>query len=360
MKRFKTRWFEFVLTTTRISIQTVPQPSAVFDLHFEPHPDRGNICAAVSSTGTISFFRLDVPSNDSTATSSHQSSSELLQPLSVLRIPDLDEDTLFTYFTWHPTIPGLMAITTAAGQVSVVQIHADYSGLDIIEPAALEHSLEAWVVAFAPSSSSADAFTTLLSGGDDSALKHTTLCTSTDEEEVDTYTFPYPPVTNKKIHTAGVTAILPLSIPDHFGDDHLVLTGSYDDTLRLLRVKPLHKLSPGRPVIVLTEINLGGGVWRLSVIGVPIVDGEKWEVVVLVSCMHAGTRILRIRGVGDAEAGMEVLARFEEHRSMNYGSDWSRIDSQLRGNSKEVLCVSTSFYDRLLCVWTFQEGQPES
>lgn len=252
-----------------------------------------------------------------------------------------------------------MAITTAAGQVVVVQIHKDYTGLNVIDPAALEHSLEAWVVAFTPASNT-DPSTTLLSGGDDSALNYTTLSASHDKDSPEaTQTFPYTPITNRNIHTAGVTAILPLSLPNHVADDHLILTGSYDDNLRLLRVKPLHNMTPGRPVTVLAEQNLGGGVWRLNVVGSPVVnhDDGRWEVTVLVSCMHAGTRVVRIcgGGDGDVEAEICVLARFEEHKSMNYGSDWSREESRLGGDMKEVVCVSTSFYDRLLCVWSFQE-----
>ena len=41
----------------------------------------------------------------------------------------------------------------------------------------------------------------------------------------------------------------------------------------------------------------------------------------------------------------EVLARFEEHRSMNYGSD------VLPTNGKLKSIVSTSFYDKRLCLW---------
>lgn len=65
--------------------------------------------------------------------------------------------------------------------------------------------------------------------------------------------------------------------------------------------------------------------------------------------MHAGARILRLEGAGDAREGelaweFEVLAKFEEHQSMNYGSD-----VQQGSDGRKV--VSTSFYDRLLAVW---------
>ena len=82
--------------------------------------------------------------------------------------------------------------------------------------------------------------------------------------------------------------------------------------------------------------------------------------------MHAGSRVVRLTrqddgrrqrsglpdssegdGDGEAEWRFEVLAKFEEHKSMNYGSD-IRPDGVADGH---MTVVSTSFYDRLLCVW---------
>ena len=70
--------------------------------------------------------------------------------------------------------------------------------------------------------------------------------------------------------------------------------------------------------------------------------------VILASCMYAGTRVLRLdRQAGDGEWRFDILGRFEEHQSMNYASDVQPDD----GNRK--LIVSTSFYDKLLCLWRF-------
>jgi diphthamide biosynthesis protein 7 len=67
--------------------------------------------------------------------------------------------------------------------------------------------------------------------------------------------------------------------------------------------------------------------------------------------MHAGTRILRLRQEGgeEGEWQFEVLARFEEHKSMNYGSDVQTLI--MEGKESKMKIVSTSFYDKLLCVW---------
>lgn len=88
--------------------------------------------------------------------------------------------------------------------------------------------------------------------------------------------------------------------------------------------------------------------------------------IILASCMHAGSRMVRLSRSADDEDGdssssssssssskwsFEVLGMFEEHESMNYGSD-----VQPGGVSNVKTIVSTSFYDKLLCVWRFDVG----
>jgi diphthamide biosynthesis protein 7 len=76
--------------------------------------------------------------------------------------------------------------------------------------------------------------------------------------------------------------------------------------------------------------------------------------------MHAGTRVVRLSRCGDGwEFG--VLAKFEEHKSMNYGSDVQPLltgvggDGGVEGGAEQQhekrVIVSTSFYDKLMCVW---------
>ena len=69
--------------------------------------------------------------------------------------------------------------------------------------------------------------------------------------------------------------------------------------------------------------------------------------------MHAGTRIVQLSRSGD-EWEFAVLAKFEEHKSMNYGSDVQPLvgGSGVGGRERQRrVIVSTSFYDRLMCVW---------
>lgn len=152
-------------------------------------------------------------------------------------------------------------------------------------------------------------------------------------------------------HTAGVTAILPLSVP-MVDDAPIVLTGSYDESLRVY-----HATRRGE---ILAEQGLDGGVWRLQLLDtteVPGSDGSEWRFLVLASCMHAGTRLVRVtckQQDGTAEWDIEVLAKFTEHESMNYASgvwEGGKVSRKTAG-AFELLCVSSSFYDRRLCVWT--------
>jgi diphthamide biosynthesis protein 7 len=75
--------------------------------------------------------------------------------------------------------------------------------------------------------------------------------------------------------------------------------------------------------------------------------------------MHAGSRIVQLSRSGD-EWEFAVSAKFEEHKSMNYGSDVQPLVAGAGGGDVEGgeqqakrVIVSTSFYDKLMCVWSF-------
>lgn len=178
-----------------------------------------------------------------------------------------------------------------------------------------------------------------------------------EDEENDIEDTPLPPLLlnaddKARHHTAGVTSILPLPIPllhPLANGEPLLLTGSYDENLRVY-----HATRGGD---VLAEAGLGGGVWRLQLLNSTRTEtaksasqrGEKWTFLVLASCMHGGTRVVRVAvGGEEAAAGIEVLAEFTEHESMNYASDVWRPHDQATG---ELRVVSSSFYDRRVCVW---------
>lgn len=75
---------------------------------------------------------------------------------------------------------------------------------------------------------------------------------------------------------------------------------------------------------------------------------------ILASCMHAGTRIVRLVMDGSDGPRFELLATFEENESMNYGSD-VQPKREEENSSRQFTVVSTSFYDKRVCLWKFQD-----
>jgi len=256
------------------------------------------------------------------------------------------EDVLITAFSWHPD-GSTVGMSLSSGDVCLgksTNITSDTTPRNVV---ALTHDLEAWTLAFLPDGSG------VLSGGDDGALRFTELprdpvdALSGSIMEPDYPSSRRTPWADKKIHGAGVTAIFPIHC-DEAG--LLIVTGSYDDHIRLIYAPLVGRRQ------VLSELNLGGGVWRLKVLDRKPASQElpgrfelePKELLLLVSCMHAGARIVKL-SCSDPTWNFEVLAKFEEHKSMNYGSD-----SQPQVNDRgQRTYISTSFYDRLLCLWRY-------
>ncbi|ODA83435.1 hypothetical protein RJ55_01949 [Drechmeria coniospora] len=324
-------------------VQTVLQPSALLDVRF--HPQHGAILAAVSSTGTLAVFTLDPG----------RSATEPLRQLATSKCPDLTEDTLFLQCAWHPTLERVMAVTTSGGLSRLLFLD---DGWRIRHHLDLEmaNSLEAWSIAFSPPTTGPDESTqsaSVYGGGDDSLLRYGLCSWAADAADASpTITMPHVPLAVKNQHGAGVTAILPLPLRSADGG-RIVLTGSYDDHLRVFVIHDLDASGGARRVRLAAEKKLGGGVWRLGLVRVSSSEPDAPSTVrILASCMHAGVRLVDVESHDGLEWTCTVLARFEEHRSMNYASDCVVVDD---GGSERLLCVSTSFYDKLLCVWEYPE-----
>ena len=119
-------------------------------------------------------------------------------------------------------------------------------------------------------------------------------------------------------HDAGVTSILPVS-------DSLVLTGSYDNHLRLFDYRNFR-----RPVC---SVDLDGGVWRI------FPRPRSNLSAFLTCCMQTGAKTVSLN------LGLETIEerlRFEpeEERRLIYGASWQDEDTV-------VLC---SFYEKNLYV----------
>jgi diphthamide biosynthesis protein 7 len=259
---------------------------------------------------------------------------------------------------WFQNSADGFAVTFSDSRTSVFGTHGSISE-EIAEWGTYEakQMIEVWFVALSTSANPDTGIQTpfMFTGNDFGSLHTRRFDTAVLDEDEHVAPMLLEHDDRARHHTAGVTAILPLEVP-MVDDAPVLLTGSYDESLRVY-----HATRRGE---VLAEEGLDGGVWRLQLLDtskVPgssdAVDGAEWRFLVLASCMHAGTRLVRVTCKmqdGGSEWGIEVLAKFTEHESMNYASGvW--VGGKKReeaGCSSQLLCVSSSFYDRRLCVWT--------
>lgn len=320
--------------------------------------------AVASSTATLSIFRLKV-------TRPYNQSPEL-ESASVIRIKGVGDEVLFLSCAWHPSVPDTIAVTTSTGAVHVMTIDMDQRCGFFPPVAVLTHTLEAWTVAFSPFTSQlsirADSLgedkgvpdneralisATLYSGSDDSLLQYTSCILPARSISLDSVPHPTSSVSHKlNGHGAGVTAILPTSVTIA-GGSQIVVTGSYDDCIRVFSIPDPTANVGVRQAICLAKQDLGGGVWRLKLISQSTSsETRRWTMRIMASCMHAGVRVVDIDGDTFGSCQITVAARFEEHKSMNYGSDFLPGDS--------LLCISTSFYDKLLCIWDIKSSTDQA
>jgi diphthamide biosynthesis protein 7 len=115
---------------------------------------------------------------------------------------------------------------------------------------------------------------------------------------------------------------------------------SYDASVRVFDMR-----KPSTPVIS-TEV--GGGVWRVKWHPEPQRRDD-----LLVACMHDGFKVLRYDALAKADAvtreiTANTVSRFDEHKSLAYGVDWSYKSV---GDNGKTRIGSCSFYDHLLHVW---------
>ncbi|KAK6524123.1 hypothetical protein TWF694_005786 [Orbilia ellipsospora] len=273
-----------------------------------------------TSTGQIIVYSLNISPNP---TLHHISTHEITDPT-----------TLLLNLSISPTNPLVLSATTNSSAIILFKFtDSSFTTVQIITRILnSQNGLEAWISAFSLDGN------TLYSGGDDASFA-TWSASPIYTTESDTAFEMVLCSRNRRAHTAGVTAILPVTI----SEKEFILTGSYDQYIRIY--SPLTRRFVG-------EMDLGGGVWRLEVISDHIhmsalsqdeIAGTVW---ILASCMHAGCRVLKIDLMGEGEdVKITVVAGMEEHESMNYAS------AVVRSADEVPVFVSTSFYDKRVCCW---------
>ncbi|CAK1595804.1 unnamed protein product [Parnassius mnemosyne] len=262
-------------------IQTI-DTSGILDQKWCHHPIQNYpVLGVVTSEGFIQLYRLHTV-NDSVE-------------LKLWTQASIGQGILALSLDWssnkiHVLEPSI-AVSDSAGNVKILKVVGD----SLREIGAWKaHGFEAWIGAF--NFWNMDIF---YSGGDDCLFK------SYDIRVPDAV------ITNKS-HEAGVTAIR-----SDVENEHRLLTGSYDEKVRLWDARNLRKC--------ITEVDVGGGVWRLKF---HPCDSS----VVLAACMYGGFRVLRI------DKQVSVICEYLEHESIAYGADW-----KVEKNSSTV--ATCSFYD---------------
>lgn len=265
-----------------------------------------------------------------------------MRRLSCLQIADPSILVLSIAWSPSPSTPTTLAYSLSSGQIGIF----DYKNFKISSRTAQAHSLEAWTIAW--SAMKSKAASTLYSGGDDSALCRHHELIPLELNQHPGQSMSETIIRDEKAHGAGVTAILPIAIG--VGTEEIVLTGSYDEFIRVLAFG-----TSSRGAQVLCEKGLGGGVWRLKCLkhDRPAPNG-KLKIEVLASCMHAGTRVIHICRSEQQFWAIKIVARFEGHESMNYASDARR--EVFEKDCSSTTYVSTSFYDKKLCIWNLKDG----
>jgi len=357
----------------RVLVQELSHEGAIFDLHFLPDSP---IFAVVTNTGDISVFKFF-------QTEQNVYKFELISTHHLV-------DAQITYFSWYPsreTDPPLLAANLETGGVLIVRFKdRSFREVEFVTDDQREfldlhaHTESAWCCAWVPSNSSEppSSRTRLFTGGDDCTLRLFSMSTaptlpnsslfSNNHEDED---IPDISTATLRPHSSGVTYILPLPITSPDGAC-ILLTGGYDDFIRVYATHDTRKR--GR---VLTELNLGGGVWRLRLLQNYYYDSSRpnpsspdnapVKFRVLASCAYAGARILEIERDESQGWSIRVLGRVTVHQSMCYASDVQPIAMDEKAWDAPRVCVSTSFYDKLLCIWKWdpalavveEESRPE-
>ncbi|XP_034935235.1 diphthine methyltransferase [Chelonus insularis] len=178
------------------------------------------------------------------------------------------------------------------------------------------HEFEAWITAFDSWDSNI-----IYSGGDDCKFKRFDI-----REEMTL-------MKCNQVHEAGVT-----SLHSNSSQEFCLASGSYDEKLRLWDTRNFR-----RPV---SEITLGGGVWRLK--WDPFYNPHRY---LLAACMYGGFRLIDCQN----QENPKIIEEYNEHKSIAYGCDWCYFPSdqiikklQFEEYQKPVLVTTCSFYDHTL------------
>lgn len=316
---------------------------AVLDLKLSPFDEQ--LVVAAHSTGNVTLWRIAM--------------SDDLEKVSVIFVANLqafETDTLITSLHFSPLDASILLVTNTAGESATLDIAKGnilfncktlenaYAKVENVSfevqgrtqraimenPIAftVSHSLECWTGEFGNLQPLQNV---VFTGGDDATIMAHDL---RSKELI---------WSNNRIHEAGVVGIK-CSTPNFRNSSPTsIITGSYDDRIRLLELRMLGQESiyPGRntPVTKVWDENLGGGVWRFAEQPQELSSLSNSDEL-LVCCMYNGAKIIAIQDSPQDNLFSETSFLKAGHESMCYGGDWCKD-----------FAVTCSFYDNSLQRW---------
>lgn len=335
---------------------------AILDLKLSPFDD--TLIITAHSTGNIMIWKIEysTPIDNSDDILSHNGTGGIIAPklTMIANIQLFDTQVLISSVHFSPLDSTLISVTNTVGETAIVnietsedieavtsQVVADlYAHIDqklfevqgeevnavdgIVEVFDEPHALECWTAEFGQLSPFENV---LFTGGDDATIVAHDLRTKGKIWS------------NNKIHGAGVVGIKCGSPNFRIARPTSIITGSYDDHIRSLDLRMMgDMIYPGTnvPTAKLSELNLGGGVWRFSELPKPLKGEEEFSHrdTLMVCCMYDGAKIVTMDD-NEPDDYFQVQHFLKSgHESMCYGGDWC-----------PDFIATCSFYDKSLQLW---------
>ncbi|XP_067635675.1 diphthine methyltransferase-like [Eurosta solidaginis] len=261
------------------------------------------LLAAVNSFGQVELYEMK---------------DDILRMISNLELNPIYDDILALSLDWR-------RLGCSTSQQFQILISDSKGGLNLIDykpelglkkvDTFSAHGFEAWTCAFYKWD-----INRIYSGGDDILLQAYDLRSSSR-------------IFTNKSHNAGVTSLL-----SHSMREHLLLTGSYDEHLRIFDTRSMK--AP------LEQLNLGGGIWRLKA---DPFQGDR----ILAACMYHNFSIVQLSN--EELIVPTIVGEYFAHKGICYGADWCR---NIKCNENQDFYVATwSFYDHKLNVAHVKDAQ---
>uniref|UniRef100_A0A182LZR2 methylated diphthine methylhydrolase n=1 Tax=Anopheles culicifacies TaxID=139723 RepID=A0A182LZR2_9DIPT len=287
--------FDVEATNDSLTLLQTIERSAVLDQKWNPRAK--HLLAVAGADGTVAIYALvecsGQPMLEQKATAT-------------LRGDESDDRNLLTLaLDWSPDGKRII-VSDSHGCVEMLGFDNDLLPMHGWKV----HGFEAWTCAFSHHNENV-----VFSGGDDCFLF---------AHDIRSPTEPIVKAKNKT-HSAGVTTLL--SLPAR---DHALLTGSYDENVRLFDERQLK----GN----IAELPLQGGVWRLR--SNPQREPRK----ILCGCMYHNFSVVQLT----PDDSFELVGEYGEHESICYGCDWQRVGENYH-TGKQII-ATCSFYDHKLCI----------